>query len=585
MKIIDRLNQLNGHSLANRWRSLNLVKSKYHSLLVWFFGNEWRKYAIGNLFTVIFIIAAVKFTFIAMQDPLKARTVYSSSVKWSQRAPIVDRNGMILATNLSTHALYMNPNMIVGENNIRRVIDKLTELFPDLDPDKLHKELNRDVNFVWVKHRLTSQQRQAVHDMGEPGIYMGARVTRIYPNGRSASHILGNTTYGKQAVNYAEIVGQSGIERAYNDVLNQPDADNSPLKLSIDLRIQSIITNTLQSGINVYKAKGGSATLMNVHTGEIMAMVSLPDFDSNDSSSLSSLALGEDSPRFFHPAQGVREYGSTFKTFTAAQALELGIANEDSLISNEGFIQNSYSISGTDSGEKKLTLRDVIAKSSNAATARLALEINAKRQEEFLSKLGLTEAISLEIEETGQASPILPKPWNKISVVTVSYGHGIAVSQLQLAAAYSTLVNGGYKVQPTLIKNQNQDYNPRQVISETTSQKVVNILRSVVTDGTASAANIPAYSIGGKTGSAEKPKDGGGYHKDKILATFASVFPTEKPEFVLIVTLDNATSEDGTKWENSAGKTSVPTAKVMISKVAPLLGIRPKVLLTDEIEI
>lgn len=585
MIIINGLNQLIGKSLASRWRSLNLAKSKYHSLFAWFLGSEWRKYAIGNLFTGIFIIAAAKFTFIAMQDPLNARTVYSPSVKWSQRAPIVDRNGMILATNLSTHALYMNPNMITGEDNIRRVIDKLTELFPDLDPDKLHKELNRDINFVWVKHRLTSQQRQAVHDMGEPGIYMGARVTRIYPNGRSASHILGNTTYGKQAVNYAEIVGQSGIERSYNDVLNQPDADNSPLMLSLDLRIQSLITNTLQSGINVYKAKGGSATLMNVHTGEIMAMVSLPDFDSNDSSSLSSLGLGEDSPRFFQPAQGVHEFGSTFKTFTAAQAIELGIANEDSLISNEGFIQNSYTIRGTDSGEKKLTLRDVIAKSSNAATARLALEINADRQEEFLSKLGLTEATSLEIEETGQASPILPNPWNKISVVTVSYGHGIAVSQLQLAAAYSTLVNGGYKVQPTLIKNQNQDFIPRQVISETTSQKIVKILRSVVTDGTASAANIPAYSIGGKTGSAEKPKEGGGYQKDKILATFASVFPTEKPEFVLVVTLDSATSEDGTKWENSAGKTTVPTATIMISKVAPLLGINPKVLSTDEIEI
>ena len=564
------------------WNGQGKYSSRYHSLksmylvlMEWYHGSEWRKPALTIVFLVFFLIAAARFTMIIFQDQDQPQIASSYHVNWSKRAPIVDRNDVLLATNISTYALFVNPNRIVGKDNKQRVFEKLINLFPDLDQTKLLNDLHQRVNFIWIKYRLTPEQVQAVHDMGEPGVYMGSRKTRVYPNGRIAAHILGNTTYGKQAAHSAEIIGQSGVEKSLDEFLRQPDINNSPLVLSIDSRVQAILAESLQASIDVFKATSGSATLMDVHNGEIIAMVSLPDFDPNDRSSFLSEDSGQDNPRFSKAVQGVFEFGSTFKVFAAAQAIDLDLVDIDSLIANTDFKISKYTIKRTEYGDEEMTVKSAIAKSSNAASARLALMIGAERQQQFLSDLGFFEPTQLELLEAKQAKPLFPERWTDLTLATVSYGHGIAVSQVHLAAAFSTLVNGGFKINPTILKDQNQNFNRPRVISQSTSNDVVEMLRSVVTDGTASAANFEGYSVGGKTGTAEKVNPKGGYFKDKVLATFASVFPTESPRYVLVVSLDDATSEDKTRWERSAGKTAVPTAKVIISRVAPLLGIRP----------
>ena len=397
----------------------------------------------------------------------------------------------------------------------------------------------------------------------------------MYPNGKLAAHILGGSSYGKQGVHAAEVVGTAGIEKAEDAFLRDPANDSMPLVLSIDAKVQAIVRESLYNATQIFKAKRGSAVLMDAHNGEILALASVPDFDPNNRTDNFKQGSGQENPLFCDAIQGVFELGSTFKIFVAVQALELGLADLDTPISNEWLKFGKYEIKGTERGDRTLTLKNVITKSSNSASARLALNIGAARQKQFLASLGLLEPTSLEVAEASQAKPLLPRRWNRLETATISYGHGLSVSPVHLAAAYSALVNGGYKVEPTILKGKNDGAGRLRVISETTSKKAVEMLRSVVTDGTGRQARMPGYSVGGKTGTADKPKPGGGYYPEKVLATFASVFPTEDVRYVLVVSLDEGTSGDGSKWARSAGKTAVPTAAIIISKVAPLLGLRP----------
>ncbi len=553
------------------------------SLQSWSVRAEWRQSLLVFCFVLAFAVAGVRVALVAWSDPTEPRAVLSDSGQWSQRAPIVDRNGVVLAANLPTYSLYAHPHEISNEASRRRVARKLAALFDDLDEDTLYARFADGRKFLWLKQRLTPEQRQAVHDMGEPGIHMGPRETRVYPNGRMAAHILGGTSYGKQAVYSAEVIGTSGVEKAKDRFLRDPGKKSQPLVLSIDSRAQTIVSEKLKAAISVYSAQRGSAVLMDAHSGEIVAMVSLPDFDPNNRANYVDQDSGQESPLFCNAVQGVFEFGSTFKIFAAAQAIELGLVNADTLVSNRNFKIGKYQIKATEHDDGDLTVRDVIAKSSNAGSAGLALRIGKERQQQFLSDLGLLDVSGLELVEAGKVQPLRPRRWGDLETATISYGHGIAVSQVHLAAAYSSLVNGGYRVKPTIIKGGRADSPRVRVISEKTSVAAVEMLRAVVAGGTARSADLGEYSVGGKTGTADKPKPGGGYYKDKVLATFAAVFPTEDPRYVLIVTLDDATSGDGTKWARSAGKTAAPTAGVIISEVSPLLGIRPKSRETAEV--
>ena len=328
-----------------------------------------------------------------------------------------------------------------------------------------------------------------------------------------------------------------------------------------------------------YLAKGSAAILMDVKTGELLSLASLPAFDPNDRPN--PLVKGEpgDSPLFNRAVQGVYELGSTFKIFTVANALELGLVEPDTMVDADApkrwgrftikeFQNKNYG--------PLLSVRDVIAKSSNVGTANLALQIGALNQQAFYKSLGFFDPTEIELVEAPGAKPIVPKKWPDITVITTSYGHGISASPMHLAAAYATIANGGVRVRPTLLYGGVPQNGPR-VMSAETAREAKDMLREVVTHGTATMAEVPGYEVAGKTGTAEKPNKQGGYDKDKVVNTFAMLFPASDPKYVLVVTLDEPVETSGSEPRRTAGWTAVPVAGEIVRRAAPLLGLRPKV--------
>ncbi len=535
---------------------------------------EGRLLVLGLFFFCAFSVVGARMGLMAASVPEEPRASASTSEIVNQRADIVDRNGRILATNLQTHSLYAQPPMMVDK---ARAASELARIFPDLDAEELFKQFTGKRKFIWIKKVLSPEQQQQVHDIGEPGLLFGPREMRLYPNGSLAAHILGGYKFGVEGVYAAEVIGTAGVEKAFDEFLRDPANNGRPLELSLDLTIQSAIEDILYGGMKLLNAKGAAAVLMDAYTGEIISMASLPDFDPNNRPVPLLEGDPSDSPLFNRAVQGLYELGSTFKIFAAAQALEIGLANPSTLVDADAPMRwGKYTIKefeGHNYGPL-LSLTDVIVKSSNVGTAHVALQIGEKRQQEFLKALGFFEPTEVELFEAPYAKPLTPKNWSEINTITISYGHGLSASPLHLAAAYATITNGGTKVTPTLIK---QAYRipGKRVISEETSAASRAMLRAVVTRGTASFAEVPGYGVAGKTGTADKPKPKGGYYDDKVITTFASVFPADDPKYVLVVTLDEPVETSGSKPRRSAGWTAVPVATEVIRRVAPLLGLRP----------
>jgi cell division protein FtsI (penicillin-binding protein 3) len=512
---------------------------------------------------------------LATSEAVEPRAHAPGAVISASRADIVDRNGNILATNFETHALYAQPRHMVDPAAAAK---KLVGVFPDLDEELLLKDFTGKRKFLWIKKKISPEQMQAVHDIGDPGLLFAPRDMRLYPNGKLAAHVMGGASFGKEGVHAAEVIGVAGVEKYFDDYLRDPANGNKPLQLSLDLTVQAAAEQVLAGGMKLFNAKGATSVLMDVKTGEVVSVVSLPSFDPNDRPRPATKGDASDSPLFNRSVQGVYELGSAFKIFAATQAIELGLVNADTVIDTAGPMKVGGFRIGEFHGKNygKLSVADIIVHSSNRGTGRLALQIGAARQQEFLKKLGFFEATPFEIVEAAGGKPLLPKRWTELSSVTISYGHGMSSSPMHLAAGYAMLANGGYQVKPTLIKQETPQLGPR-LISANASADARRILRKVVTDGTASFAEVPGYQIAGKTGTADKPKPTGGYYKDKVIATFASFFPANDPKYVLIVTLDEAVETSGAKPRRTAGWTAVPVAAEMIRRIAPLLGLRPTV--------
>ncbi len=534
---------------------------------------EGRLLMLGLCFFAAFSVIGARMGMLAAEEPQEPRIASLGAPIVAGRADIVDRQGRILATNLVTHSLYAQPPQMVDP---RRAARKLAEVFPDLDAERLTRQFtDPDRRFVWVKRRISPEQVQAVHDIGDPGLLFGPREMRLYPNGRLAAHILGGTGYGREGVQAAEIIGTAGIERVYDDYLRDPAQGGAPLQLSLDLTIQAATAEVLDAGMRLMNAKGATAILMDVHTGELISLVSLPDFDPNTRPNPLVAGDPSDSPLFNRAVQGVYELGSTFKVFAAAQAIELGLVSPLTMLDTKGpMTWGRYRIRDFRNYGPELSVTDVIVKSSNIGTARMAIQIGAKRQQDFLRTLGFLEPTPVELVEAPGARPLLPRNWSELSTMTISYGHGLSASPLHLAAGYAALVNGGTLVKPTLLRNPTPVPGER-VISPQTSAIMREMLRKTVTAGTAGFADVPGYSVGAKTGTADKPNPRGGYYKDKVIATFAAVFPSYDPKYVLVVTLDEPVETSGSEPRRTAGWTAAPVAGELIRRTAPLLGLRP----------
>ncbi|ABD55684.1 peptidoglycan D,D-transpeptidase FtsI family protein [Jannaschia sp. CCS1] len=534
---------------------------------------ESRLLLVALCFIVAFGAVGTRMAALATSAPTEPRIINQGPTILNTRADITDRHGRILATNFATNALYAHPHDLIYP---RAAADGLAEIFPEMDADDLHRRFTSGSRFLWLRRYISPEQEQMVHDLGEPGLLFGPREMRLYPNGSIAAHILGGASFGEEAVNAAEVIGVAGVEARFDNELRDPSRLD-PLMLSLDLTVQAAVEEVLAGGMSLMNARGAAAVLMDVHTGEVISMASLPDFDPN--ARPRPLLEGDqaDSPLFNRAVQGVYELGSVFKTFTIAQALELNLFNTYDMIDTTGPLRMAgFAIRDFSNYGPEQSVADVLIHSSNIGTARMARVIGGQRQRDFLDQLGLLAPTQVEMVEAASGRPLLPRRWGELATMTVSYGHGVSTSPLHLASAYSTIVNGGTLIEPTLVRREGPQNGPR-VISEATSGMVNALLRQVVTEGTASFGEVDGYFVGGKTGTADMPRPQGGYYEDRNLNTFASAFPMTDPQYVLIVTLQEAAELSGPEPRRTAGWTAVPVAAEIIRRTAPLLGLRPDV--------
>ncbi|MEO0938465.1 MAG: penicillin-binding protein 2 [Pseudomonadota bacterium] len=536
---------------------------------------ESRLLVLGLLFFAAFGVIALRMGMLATAEPVEPRASAPGAAISAARADIVDRHGRLLATNLETHALYAQPPQMIDP---ARAATELAKVFPDLEAKELLEDFTGTRKFLWIKRKISPEQMQAVHEIGEPGLLFGPREMRLYPNGSLAAHVLGGASFGTEGVSAAEVIGVAGVEKQFDARLRDPARAAEPLELSLDLTVQAAAERVLYGGIKLMNAKGATSVLMDVHTGEVISVVSLPHFDPNQRPPSLTEGDASDSPLFNRSVQGVYELGSVFKIFTAAQAIDLGLVNASTMINTAGPMK----IGGFTIGEFRnknygtISVADVIVKSSNRGTGRLALQIGVERQQDFLKSLGFFEPTPFEIVEATGGRPLLPKRWTELSAVTISYGHGLSSSPMHLAAGYAAIANGGMRVNPTILKQDAPALGPR-VMSPEAAAAARAMLRKVVSDGTASFGEVEGYAVGGKTGTADKPRRTGGYYEDKTIATFATIFPAHDPKYVLVVTLDEPVETSGDKPRRTAGWTATPVAAEMIRRVAPLLGLRPTV--------
>jgi cell division protein FtsI (penicillin-binding protein 3) len=535
---------------------------------------EGRLLVLGLAFLVLFATVGTRMAVLASTEPQEPRAETTGNPIIGQRADITDRNGRILATNLETHALYAQPPQMIDPVRCAR---ELARIFPELDEATLLRDFTSDRKFLWIRRQISPEQMQAVHDIGDPGLLFGPRELRLYPNGPVAAHVLGGAGYGREGVDSAEVIGTAGVERFFDARLRDPAAEGEPLTLSIDLTVQAAMEEVLDGGMQIMNAKGAAGILMDVHTGEILAMASLPDFDPNDRPAAPLTGDQSDNPLFNRALQGVYELGSVFKIFPVAQAMDLALIDPETMIDTRGPLTwGRFRINDFRNYGAALSASDVIVKSSNIGTARIALMLGIDRQRDFLGRLGFLAPTSVEMVEAPTGAPLLPRDWSELSMLTISYGHGLSTSPLHLAQGYASIVNGGTRVSATLLRQEAPVIGER-LISPAVSARAVDMLRQTVSRGTASFADVEGYEIGGKTGTADKPRASGGYYDDKVIATFAAVFPASDPQYVLVVTLDEPVETSGPEPRRTAGWTAVPVAAELIRRTAPLLGLRPQV--------
>jgi cell division protein FtsI (penicillin-binding protein 3) len=482
---------------------------------------------------------------------------------YNQRRDIIDRSRLLIAKNIDVYDLVLK---VDKTNNLPQLLVKLKSQFPKLNIIEIQKESIEKKRLV-IKKKLDFVEYKKAIMMGEPAVELSKRQVRIYPQRSLFSHILGQTDDDNKGI--------SGIENQFNNQIVNAKFSDSSFQITIDALIQSQIRESLENAITDYSAKGAAALLMNVNSGEILSLVSLPDFDINHRT------LINDEKYLNKITLGVYELGSSFKSLTIASALELKLIDENTLFKNlEKEVYNCGTANPIHEHEKNLkkdlTTTEILAKSSNIGTIKIVEKIGIENHKNFLTKMGIFEKSSIEIPEKGKS---LPMKWDKCTLATASYGHGISTTPIQLASAYATLVNGGYKIYPTLIK-QNQTNKKERIINEETSKKMVKMLRKVVdkddpVQGTARKADISGYSVIGKTGTAVKlSKTSKGYSRD-VLTVFVSAFPEEKPEYLLLVMIDEPKAKLSTGLlKSDAGWNAVPTAGKIIKRVGPILATK-----------
>lgn len=478
-----------------------------------------------------------------------------------ERGDIVDRDGQALARTIDAWTIGLAPNKIIG--NKLDIARKLAELMPEKDEATYLQMMRSGRNFYYLRRRASPSLVAAINAFGEPGLALEREPDRLYPQTSLAAHVVGYTDVDGK--------GNAGIERAFDEQLRDPERRGEPITLSISSRVQQALEHELGDAMATFSAIGAAGVIMDIHTGELLAMTSLPQLNPN--------AAGQGTPeaRFNRATLGVYELGSTFKPFTMAMAMDSGVIRSMGQMypCPDALHAYGHTISDTHPFGRACSVAEIMKESSNIGTAQIAAQLGKTRQEAFLKKMGFLDKVNVELKERGRT--LTPgNRWGPFETMTVGFGHGIAVTPLHLATGYASLFNGGIYRPATLLKvDRNHPAGQgHRVFTEDTSYKMRALLRLVVTEGTGRKADAPGYRIGGKTGTAEKIV-GGHYTSAAVITSFAGVFPMDEPRYVIIVMLDEPKATPETFGFHTAGWNVAPVVSKTVSRIAPMLGVRP----------
>lgn len=486
----------------------------------------------------------------------------SSDKKKIIRADIVDRNGVILARSLKTSSLFVDPVLV---QQPAKAAKDLHEIFPEISYGSLLSKLQSKKRFVWLKRNISPEEQSKILNLGYPGLNFKQEMRRIYPQGALTSHLVGASGVDGQ--------GLAGIERSFDNYL----AENSePLTLTLDVRLQHVLKREISNTIKEFSAKAGAGIVMDIETGEIVAATSLPDFDPHNYQTASGNEI------FNRLTLGVYELGSTFKIFSTAAMIEKNNANMAQRFDVRKPIKvGRFQIRDYHPEKRIMSLPEVFIHSSNIGSAIMGQEVGTEGLKNFYKDIGLFDKPEFEISEMGE--PMIPSPWREVNTLTAAYGHGIAVSPLQLVKATASIMNGGLLVQPTLVKQskipERADKKEKsqadvRVVSPETSHRMRQLMRLVVTEGTGSKADVDGYVVGGKTGTAEKPGKGG-YDRKKLISSFLGVFPMDAPRYAVFVMVDEPQGTKASYGYATGGWVGAPTVGRIVSGMASVLGLPP----------
>lgn len=514
----------------------------------------------GALFTLGFFIVAMRLVDLTVIgdgfEPRFAGVADPPSAARLDRHDITDRNGMLLATNLPTASVYANPARML---DIDEAVAKLAAVLPGVGRAELAAKLKSNRRFVWIKRNLTPRQQAAVNRLGLPGVAFQREARRVYPQGRLFSHVIGSVDIDSRGI--------AGVEQFFDDSLRiGRDGPGETLRLSLDTRFQHVLRQELARGLARYGAAGAAGVILDANSGEVLALASLPDFDPNDPRDRTVAA------QFNRVTLGAYEMGSTFKIFTIAMALDSGVvALGGGYDASEPIPMGRFLITDYKPKKRWLSVPEIFVYSSNIGAAMMATDVGAERQRAYLERFGLMAPSAIELPEV--ATPLTPRRWGALTTMTVSYGHGIAVSLLQVASATAAVVNGGVFYPPTLrSRGRAGGAIGRRVISARTSEQMRLMMRLNVAEGTGRRADVAGYRIGGKTGSADKPGDGG-YRSRALLASFAAAFPMDAPRYVVAVMFDEPQGTAETFNYATAGWNAAPVTGNIIARIGPMAGI------------
>jgi cell division protein FtsI (penicillin-binding protein 3) len=524
-------------------------------------------FAILAFAAIYAVIGGRLMMFAAIGDSHGARRTASQDAIATARPDIVDRNGEVLATDVKAPSLFGEPRRIIDKDE---AIELLTATLPDLDTGEVRDRLSSKKGFVWLKREITPLQQQEIHRLGIPGIGFLRENKRVYPTGNEVAHLIGLVNVDNQGIagmeKWLDNNGLADLHRAGFAT----DRLQRPVELSVDLRVEHALRDELLKAKEKYKAKGASGLVSNVRTGEIVAMVSLPDFDPNNPRE------AHDPDRINRLTTGVYEMGSTFKALTLAMALDSGKANLGSMFDARGALHyGKFAIHDTHPLGRSISLSEVFTFSSNVGAARIALAQGVEAHKAFLRKMGQLDRLRTELPES--ASPIVPKRWSELNTITIAFGHGLSVAPLQAVMGINAVMNGGYLIPPTFLKRSEEEARAlaKKVIKSETSEKMRYLMRLNAEIGTAKQADVKGYYIGGKTGTSEKVVNGR-YSKKQVLNSFTAIVPADNPQFQVLVMLDEPKPLPETHGFLTSGWNAVPTGGKVIARIAPLLGIEPR---------